>query len=97
MTIAPRLFGAAVFCASGLVTLPGISVFLAPFAFITYHFHLSEAFPLQVAHPTAWLVLGPVEMVLGASVIFPLDRVARQLGVTACSRVALCFAEAVVL
>jgi hypothetical protein len=82
---------------TGLVTLPGISVILAPIAFVSYHFHLSEAFPFPIAHPTSWLMLGPVEMALGASVLFPLDGLARRLGLAARSRVALCFAEAVVL
>jgi hypothetical protein len=82
---------------TGLVTLPGISVVLAPVAFLSYHLRLSEAFPYPLPHPTAWLLLGPVEMALGASVLFPLDGLARKLGVTVRRRVALCFVEAAVL
>jgi hypothetical protein len=82
---------------TGLVALPGISVILAPIAFITYHFGLSEAFPYFLPHPTAWLVLGPVEMVLGASVLFPLDDLAALLGLARRQRIALCGLEAAVL
>jgi hypothetical protein len=82
---------------TGLVALPGISVALAPIAFVSYHLKLSESFPYPVAHPTAWLILGPVEAALGASVLLPLDRLARRLGLATSQRVALCGAEAVVL
>jgi hypothetical protein len=82
---------------TGLVTLPGISVILAPIAFITYHFRFSEAFPYPVLHPTAWLLLGPIESALGASVLLPLDTLARRLGLTTSRRVALCCAEAVIV
>jgi hypothetical protein len=82
---------------TGLVTLPGISVILAPIAFISNHLQLSESFPYPIAHPTAWLILGPVEAALGASVLLPLDRLAGRLGLATNRRVALCCAEAVVL
>jgi hypothetical protein len=82
---------------TGLVTLPGISVVLAPVAFITYHLGLSEAFPYPVAHPTAWLLLGPVEVALGALVLFPLDDLAALLGVVRRRRIVLCALEAVLV
>jgi hypothetical protein len=82
---------------TGLVTLPGISVILAPIAFISYHFKLTESFPYVIAHPTAWLLLGPAEAALGASVLVPLDRLAHRLGVASRWRLALCGVEAVIL
>ena len=79
---------------TGLVTLPGIAVLLAPVAMVSGALHLSESFPLALAHPTAWLLVGPVEMGLGAVLLFPLDGLARRIGVPSRRRVVLVWLEA---
>ena len=82
---------------TGLVTLPLITVVLAPVAVLTGHLGLSESLPFFLTHPTAWLVLGPVELLIGATVLFPLDALAEHLGVTAIRRLVLCVVEAVLV
>jgi len=82
---------------TSLVTLPGISVILAPVAFLSYHLGLTESIPFVLAHPTAWLLLGPAEFLLGALALIPLDRLAENLGVARRRRAWLSMAEAAVL
>jgi hypothetical protein len=82
---------------TGLVTLPGISLVLAPIAALTYGLGLTESLPYQIAHPTAWLLLGPAEILIGAIVLFPLDRLAQTLGVSRARRAWLTLAEGVLL
>jgi len=82
---------------TALVALPGISVVLAPIAFITYHLGLSESFPFVLGHPTAWVLLGPTELALGAVALFPLDRLAETVGVARRHRGWLSLAEGAVL
>lgn len=82
---------------AGLVTIPGISVALAPVALVATHLNLSTSFPFSLAHPTAWLVLGPVECALGGVVLFPLDRLAGRLGANRRQRVAASVTGAVAL
>src|ERR1039458_3147651 len=81
----------------GLVSLPGISVVLAPVALLVNHLGLSVGFPFGIAHPTAWLVLGPYQAAVGALVLIPLDALAEELGVSRTGRVASSIGEAVVL
>jgi hypothetical protein len=82
---------------TGLVTFPGILLLLAPVAMLTGALGLSETFPKFLAHPTAWLVLGPYEILLSAVALFACDALAERLGVGRGRRVALCVAEAIVL
>lgn len=82
---------------TGLVTFPGITVALAPVAMFTGALGLTESFPLTLPHPTAWLVLGPVELLLGSSLIIALDSLAEQLGVSSRRRLVLSLTEAVVV
>lgn len=80
---------------TGIVTLPGFSVLLAPVAMISYHFHLTESYsPIFLRHPTAALLLQPAELLLTSSVIFAADALAERLDVTAGRRVVLCGAIA---
>lgn len=79
---------------TGFISLPGMPAALAPVAMLSGALNLSESLPITLAHPTAWLLLGPVEMALGASVLFPLDALARRLHVPYRRRVALSFLEA---
>jgi|ERR1039458_7031202 hypothetical protein len=81
----------------GLVSLPGISVVLAPVALLVNHLGLSIGFPFGIPHPAAWLVLGPYQAAVGALVLLPLDALAEELGAAATARLASSICEAVVL
>ncbi len=67
---------------TSFVTFPGIAVFLSPIAEVQRIFHLSESFPVYLTRPTAWLVLGPVDMLCGGILLFPLDAIARRFTIT---------------
>ncbi len=82
---------------TGLVTFPGILLLLAPLAALTGHFGMTESFPYFVPHPTAWLLLGPYEMIIGCSALFATDALAERLGVPARRRIVLCLAEGVAI
>jgi hypothetical protein len=82
---------------TGLVTFPGILLFLVPLALLTGRLGLSENFPYFVPHATAWLVLGPYEILISCSALFACDALAQRLGVGARNRLLLCVAEAVAL
>ena len=49
------------------LTFPGIAILLAPVAVLTHALGMSECFPLMIPHPTAWILLGPIELGLGCS------------------------------
>jgi hypothetical protein len=62
-----------------LVTFPGIAVLLAPVAMISGALGLSESIaPFYLAHPAAWFLLGPAEILLGTPMLFALDAVAER-------------------
>jgi hypothetical protein len=82
---------------AGLVTFPGVLLALAPVAMITGSFGMTEAFPKAIPHPTAWLVLGPFEMLLSAVALFACDALAERLGMGKGRRRMLCVLEAGVL
>ncbi len=82
---------------AGLVTFPGILLALAPVAMLSGGLGLSESFPKYLTHPTAWLVLGPYEMILSALALFAGDAVAERLGVSPGRRVIVCVAGAALL
>ena len=79
---------------TGYISLPAMPVVLAPFAVLSGALHLTESLPLALGRPSAWLLLGPVEMAAGASALFPLDAVARRLGIGPRRRAVLVWAEA---
>lgn len=81
----------------GLVSFPGIAVILAPCAWLASVAHLGGSFPATVPHPSAWLVLGPYEMVLSCTALFALNRLARDLDVTKQRRRVLSVVEAALL
>jgi len=80
-----------------LTTTPGIILVLAPVWAITHAAGMSVAFLFDVAHPTAWLVLGPFEVLLSASVLFAADAVAKRLGASKARRLLICAGEVVAL
>jgi hypothetical protein len=76
---------------NGIVTFPGIAVLLAPVAMLTGHLNMTESYtPFFLARPTAALVLQPIELLLGATVLFASDALAERLGVSVKRRVGLC-------
>jgi hypothetical protein len=82
---------------TGLVTFPGILLVLAPLAMATGAFGLTEAYPRFIPHPTSWLALGPVSLLLSAIALFACDAVAERLGVSRGRRAVLCVIEACLL
>lgn len=83
---------------TGFITLPGIALLLAPVAMVSSALGLSASLPsYPLTHPAAWLLVGPVEMLLGAVALLALDALAERFGVGGGRRVLLCAAEAVVL
>jgi hypothetical protein len=82
---------------TGLVTFPGILILFTPVAMLTGTFGLSESFPLNLPHPTTWLVLGPFEILISCAALFACDALAERLGVGRGRRGLLCVAEGVAL
>lgn len=73
-----------------LVTFPGVPVLLAPISLLTDALGMSRAYPLPLAHPTAWYLLGPYEMLLSSVPLFALDAIAERLGISRMRRAVLC-------
>jgi hypothetical protein len=82
---------------TGLVTFPGILLLFAPLALLAGALGMTESFPFNLPHPTAWLVLGPYEVLISCSALFACDALAERLGVGRGRRRLLCVAEGVVL
>ena len=82
---------------TGLVTFPLIAVVLAPVALLSGHLGLSESLPFFLPHPSAWLLLGPVELAIGASTLFPLDALGERIGITRPRRILLLGIETALL
>jgi hypothetical protein len=95
--IAWGAFGSVYAAGTRLITFPGILLLFAPVAMLTGGLGMSESFPFALPHPTAWLVLGPYEMLIGCVALFACDALAERLGVGSTRRIALCLAEAVAL
>ena len=82
----------------GLLTFPAVVVVLAPVAMVSWHFHLTESFgQITVAHPSAWLWLGPAILLLGASCLVALDAMAEELGIGRGKRILLLGVESVIV
>jgi hypothetical protein len=82
---------------TGLVTFPGILLLFLPVVLIAGAFGMTESFPFILPHPTAWLVLGPYEILISCSAVFACDALAERLGVGRGRRRLLCVAEGVVV
>ncbi len=82
---------------TGLVSFPGTAVLLVPVALVSSALGLTESFPYPLPHPTAWLVLGPYEVVLASVALFAVDALARRLAVPAGRRAWLSVTGAIVL
>ncbi len=66
---------------TNFVTFPGILLLFAPLALLTGGLGLAENFPFAVPHPTAWLLLGPYEILIGCAALFACDALAQRLRV----------------
>jgi len=76
---------------NGVVTFPGMAVLLAPVAMLSGALHLTESYPgVFLAHPTAILLVLPVELVLASTVIFAADALAQDLGASRARRAWSC-------
>jgi hypothetical protein len=91
-------FGQIYSPSTGFVSFPGLVFLLTPVAAICDSFRLGSEIPgAPVAHPSAWLILGPVSLVLSSVAIFACDSMAKRLRVNSARRVGLAIAEGVVL
>jgi len=90
-------YGSLYSATASYITFPGLAIVLAPLALFTQALGLSDSFPYAIPHPTAWLLLGPVEVLLGCSALFALDALCERLGVSARRRVAVTVVEGVLL
>jgi hypothetical protein len=82
---------------NGIISFPGMSVLLAPVAMLSGHLHLTESYPPDIlAHPTAALMLQPIELLLASTTVFATDALARRMGVMQRRRAHLCFIIAIV-
>lgn len=82
---------------TGLVAFPGAALILVPVALVSSALGLSESFPDALPHPSAWLVLGPYEVVVASVALFALDALARRAGMGWRRRAAVCVIGAGVL
>lgn len=82
---------------TSFVTFPGIAVLLAPVAAIQQAFHLTESWPVYLPRPNAWFVLGPVDMLCGGIMLFPLDAIARRFPISYRRRALATVLEAVLI
>jgi hypothetical protein len=90
-------FGNVYGAGTGLVTFPGILLLFAPVALLAGAFNMTENFPFTLQHPTAWLILGPYEILLSCATLFAFDALAERLGVSRMRRRFLCVIEGVAL
>ncbi|MGP0107331.1 MAG: hypothetical protein ACLPR9_00435 [Acidimicrobiales bacterium] len=82
---------------TGVNSLPGLEVLLAPVAMVSSHLGLIESFPpYTLAHPTAALLLEPIELLLASTVLLGVDALAEQLRVGKVRRISLCIVTAVI-
>jgi hypothetical protein len=82
---------------TGLVTFPGILLLFAPVALLAGALNMTESFPFTLPHPTAWLLLGPYEILISCAALFACDALADRLGLGRGRRRLLCVAEGAVL
>jgi hypothetical protein len=80
-----------------IVTFPGILLLFAPLAMLTGSLGMTESFPFLTPHPTAWLLLGPYEILIGCAALFACDALAERLEISSGRRVVLSVAEGMVL
>jgi hypothetical protein len=83
---------------SGLVTLPGYPLLLAPLAVLSSVLGLTESSPFVfLPKPQAWVLVGPYVLLSSGVALFGLDRLARAIGVSIGRRRILACLEAAAL
>ena len=81
---------------TGVNSLPGLEILLTPVAMLSGSLGLTESFPpFFLSHPSAALLLEPIELLLASTVLFAVDALAEFLDVTKGRRIYLCIAAAV--
>ncbi len=76
---------------TGVLSLPGLPIVLAPVAMLSGHLGLTESYsPFFLSHPSAALILQPVVLLLTSTVLFAADALAERLHVPWTRRRALC-------
>ena len=76
---------------TGVLSLPGLPIVLAPVAMLSGHLGLTESYsPFFLSHPSAALILQPVVLLLTSTVLFAADSLAERLDVSATRRRAVC-------
>lgn len=80
-------------------SFPGIAFLLAPVAALASALHLSVDIPpsQQFVHPQAWVILGPILLLLSTVPLFAFDALAQRLGADRSRRLLLAFAQGVAL
>ena len=91
-------FGQVYSPSTGFLSFPGLILLLVPIAALSNALHLGTEIPGNlVAHPSAWLVLDPLSLVLSTVALFACDAVAERLGAKSSRRVALMVIEGIVV
>ena len=86
-------FGGVYTTGAPLVVFPGILLILAPAVWLSQTLGLNFSYPFAIPNPTAWLIIGPYEMLIGSLPLFALDALAKRLGISTARRVVLTFLE----
>lgn len=78
--VAYGAFGYLYSAVGGFYALPLSAILVAPAVRLADHLHLIEGYPFSVAHPTAWLIVGPWEMLAGVPALHAARRLAAGVG-----------------
>lgn len=62
--------------------LPGLLILLAPIVALGDHLGLVTSFPIGLAYPSMWLLIGPVFFVIGSTSVLGADYLAESLGIS---------------
>ena len=90
-------FGGVYTYGTGVLSLPGLPIVLAPVAMLSGHLGLTESYsPFFLSHPTAALILQPVALLLTSTVLFAADALAERLHVPWTQRRYLCIVVTIV-
>lgn len=81
----------------GFLLPPGILFVLLPASKLVGLLHLLPSYPAPLPRPSAWLVLGPYEMLLSGVALLGLDALAERLAIPARRRAWMSVAEGMVL
>ena len=81
---------------NGVVAFPGLAILLAPLAALGDSFHLTESVPpFVLSRPTAFLLLGPAELLVSSVAIFASNSLVERLGAPRGRRIGVCVAVGV--